>query len=175
MQNEQPPRSRAAKVDGAASAVGTGDGRPRLSRRQAMGRMSAVASAGAVAWVVPEILTAKPAAGAALSNPVGGSGSVGVSTSASSGGDPGTGASVAAGGTVSTDGPDGVATAADTAAANPPSSLAFTGLDITRDAEVGAAMVAGGWAMQHWASRTPKRATAGPSDGPAAEGRVGGA
>jgi hypothetical protein len=141
-----------------------------------MGRMSAVATAGAVAWVVPEILTAKPAAGAALSNPVSGSGSVGVSTSASSGGDPGTGASVAAGGTVSANGPDGVTTDADTTAAvRPPSSLAFTGLDIQRDAEVGAAMVAGGWAMQHWASRMPKRAGAGSSDGPATEGPPGGA
>jgi hypothetical protein len=141
-----------------------------------MGRMSAVATAGAVAWVVPEILTAKPAAGAALSNPVSGSGSVGVSTSASSGGDPGTGASVVAGGTVSANGPEGVTTDADTTAAvRPPSSLAFTGLDIQRDAEVGAAMVAGGWAMQHWASRMPKRAGAGSSDGRATEGPPGGA
>ena len=31
--------------------------------------MSAVATAGAAAWVVPEILTAKPAAGATLSGP----------------------------------------------------------------------------------------------------------
>jgi hypothetical protein len=172
MQSEQPPRDGAASGDRGTPAEGPGDGRPRLSRRQAMGRMSAVATAGAVAWVVPEILTAKPAAGAALSNPVGGS----VSTSASSGGDPGTGASVAAGGTVSANGPDGVTTDADTTAAvRPPSSLAFTGLDIQRDAELGAAMVAGGWAMQHWASRMPKRAGAGSSDGPATEGPPGGA
>jgi hypothetical protein len=178
MQSKQPPRNGAASGDPANTTEGKGDGRPRLSRRQAMGRMSAVATAGAAAWVVPEILTAKPAAGAALSNstPVGGSGSVGVSTSASSGGDPGAGASVGAGGTVSTDGPDGVTTAADTTAAvRPPNSLAFTGLDIQRDAEVGAAMVAGGWAMQHWASRMPKRAGTGSPDGPAAEGPAGGA
>ena len=31
--------------------------------------MSAIASAGAVAWVAPEILTAKPAGGATLSGP----------------------------------------------------------------------------------------------------------
>ena len=46
---------------------------PRMSRRQAIGRMSAVAAAGAAAWVVPEILTAKPAAGAALSGTTAGS------------------------------------------------------------------------------------------------------
>ena len=57
--------------DGAASPSG---GRPRFSRRQALGRMSAVAGAGAAAWVVPEILTAKPAAGATLSGSNGGGG-----------------------------------------------------------------------------------------------------
>ena len=134
--------------------------------------MSAVATAGAVAWVVPEILTAKPAAGAALSNAggAGGGASVGVSTSASTGG---TGASVGASGTVGTNGPDDVTTAADTTAAAP-ASLAFTGLNIQRDAEVGAALVAGGWAMQHWASRTPKPAVAGPSGAHQAEGAGGG-
>src|SRR5580692_10871465 len=94
-------------------AQGTSEGRTGrnpMSRRQAMGRMSAVATAGAVAWVVPEILTAKPAAGAALSNAVGGGGSAGVSTSASTGG---TGASVGASGAVGTNGPEGVTTAAD--------------------------------------------------------------
>jgi hypothetical protein len=137
-----------------------------------MGRMSAVATAGAVAWVVPEILTAKPAAGAALSNPVGagGGGSVGVSTSASTGG---TGASVGASGTVGTNGPDDATTAADTTATTP-TSLAFTGLNIQRDAEVGAALVAGGWAMQHWASRTPKPAVAGRSGAHQAEAAGGG-
>jgi hypothetical protein len=99
--------------------------------------MSAVAAAGAVAWAVPEILTAKPAAGATLSSPIG----VGAATSGSTD-------------TLGTNGPDGVATGA----AGTPASLAFTGLNIQRDAEVGAALVAGGWAMQHWASRTPKPA-----------------
>ena len=168
MHSEEPQRDVMAQGDGATVA-----GRPRLSRRQAMGRMSAVATAGAVAWVVPEILTAKPAAGAALSNAVGaggGGGSAGVSTSASTGG---TGASVGASGTVGTNGPEGVTTAADTTAATP-TSLAFTGLNIQRDAEVGAALVAGGWAMQHWASRTPKPAAAGPSGAHQAEGAGGG-
>jgi hypothetical protein len=167
MHSEEPQRDVMAQGDGAPVA-----GRPRLSRRQAMGRMSAVATAGAVAWVVPEILTAKPAAGAALSNAVGagGGGSAGVSTSASTGG---TGASVGASGTVGTNGPEGVTTAADTTAATP-TSLAFTGLNIQRDAEVGAALVAGGWAMQHWASRNPKPAAAGPSAAHQAEGAGGG-
>jgi hypothetical protein len=178
MHSEEPQRDVMAQGDEATAATGEGDGRtgrPRLSRRQAMGRMSAVATAGAVAWVVPEILTAKPAAGAALSNAVGGGGggggSAGVSTSASTGG---TGASVGASGTVGTNGPQGVTTAADTTAASP-TSLAFTGLNIQRDAEVGAALVAGGWAMQHWASRTPKPAVAGPSGAHQAEGAGGGA
>jgi hypothetical protein len=145
-----------------------GTGRARMSRRRAMGRMSAVATVGAVAWVVPEILTAKPAAGAALSGTGGGGGvSGGVTTSASTGGDPGTGASVGASGSVDANAPDGVATAADTTAAtNPSGSLAFTGLNIQRDASVGAALVAGGWAMQHWASRLHKPAASGPSGAP---------
>jgi hypothetical protein len=168
MVNEQPQGNAGAQGDGTM-------GRPRISRRQAMGRMSAVATAGAVAWVVPEILTAKPAAGAALSGNTGEQISGGVSTSASVGGDPGTGASVGATGNVDTNGPDGVATAADTSAAvDPPTSLAFTGLNIQRDAEVGAALVAGGWAMQHWASRAAKPAAAGPSDGHQAESTGGG-
>jgi hypothetical protein len=175
MHSDEPQRDVMARRDGATAAAAVGDGRtgrPRLSRRQAMGRMSAVATAGAVAWVVPEILTAKPAAGAALSNTVGAGGgaSVGVSTGPSSGG---TGASVGASGTVGTNGPDDATTAADTTGAAP-TSLAFTGLNIQRDAEVGAALVAGGWAMQHWASRTPKPAVAGPFGAHQAEGAGGG-
>ena len=51
--------------DAAASpAGGPRSGRAPISRRQAIGRLSALATAGAAAWVVPEILTAKPAAGA---------------------------------------------------------------------------------------------------------------
>jgi hypothetical protein len=141
-------------------------GRTGISRRQAMGRMTAVATAGAAAWVIPEILTATPAAGAALSGTgSGGGGSVGVSgnvsTSASTGGSPAAGASVGASGSASTDGPNGVRSAADTTATAGPSSLAFTGLNIERDAAVGAALVAGGWAMQHWASRLPRGAASG--------------
>jgi pilus assembly protein FimV len=154
-----------------ASPVAEGPltGRSGMSRRQALGRMSAVAGAGAAAWVVPEILTAKPAAGATLS----GSGSSttpggGVSTS------PGTTGTAGTSGTNGTNGTNGAAaTDAVTAGAtlSPSPTLAFTGLNIQRDAEIGAALIAGGWAMQHWASRTPKLAADGPTDAP----EVGGA
>ena len=146
---------------------GGGAARARISRRQAIGRMSAVATAGAAAWVVPEIFTAKPAAGATLSG-TGGTGSVGASggvTTSASTGVPGTGASVGASGSLDANGPDGTATAADTTtAAAPTGTLAFTGLNIQRDATVGAALVAGGWVMQHWASRALKPAVTGPAD-----------
>ena len=141
--------------DGAGSAAGPGGsaGRPRFSRRQALGRMSAVAGAGAAAWVVPEILTAKPAAGATLS---------GVTTSPSTGGSTaGTNGTDGTNGTNGTNGTGGVATEPATTAGQ---SLAFTGLNIQRDAGIGAALVAGGWAMQHWASRPPKVATDGPTE-----------
>jgi hypothetical protein len=143
MQGEQPQMDATAQRDEGISGDGGRTGPRHLSRRQAIGHMSAVAAAGAVAWAVPEILTAKPAAGATLSNPV----ADGVSTSGSTA-------------TVGTNGPDGVATAA----ADTPTSLAFTGLNIQRDAEVGAALVAGGWAMQHWASRASKPVGTGPSE-----------
>ncbi|HXA73897.1 MAG TPA: hypothetical protein VNV83_06625 [Acidimicrobiales bacterium] len=105
-----------------------------------------MAGAGAAAWVVPEILTAKPAAGATMS---GNHGSTGGSTS-----NPTTSPS-------STSGGSSPGTLASTAApaTSPGSTLAFTGIDIQRDAEIGAALIAGGWAMHHWASRTPKLAT----------------
>jgi len=123
-----------------------------------MGHISAAAAVGAAAWAVPEILTAKPAGGATLSSPIGAGGSVGVSTSGSTD-------------LSGTNGPDGVTTAVHaTPAAGTANSLAFTGLNIQRDTEVGAALVAGGWAMQHWASRTPKPAGTGPSDAHQAAG-----
>jgi hypothetical protein len=109
--------------------------------------MSVAATAGAAAWVVPEILTAKPAAGATLSgnggNGGGGKPTTSPSTTTGSSATPGTGTGT--GGT----------TAPTT---SPGSTLAFTGIDVQRDAEIGAALVAGGWAMHHWASRTPKPA-----------------
>ena len=105
--------------------------------------MSVAASAGAAAWVVPEILTAKPAAGATLSG----------NTHPSSGGSTTSPATSPA----TTDGTSS-GTSGTSSPATSPSALAFTGLDIQRDAEIGAALIAGGWAMHHWASRTPKLA-----------------
>jgi hypothetical protein len=123
--------------------------------------MSAVATAGAAAWVVPEILTAKPAAGANLSGPAIGPtppgsggptppGSGGAAPPGSSGAAP-PGSIGPIGSPVSTAGPSGVTTAPVTQPSGP---LAYSGLNIERDAEVGAALIAGGWAMHHWASRT---------------------
>ena len=40
----------------------------------------------------------------------------------------------------------------------------MTGLNIQRDAEIGAALIAGGWAMHHWASRAPKPAAEGAAE-----------
>ena len=120
--------------------------------------MSAVAAAGAAAWAVPEILTAKPAAGATLSSPIGD----GVSTSGSTGH-----------ARRRTDPTAWTTAVHSTPAAETASPLAFTGLNIQRDAEVGAALVAGGWAMQHWASRVPKPVGPGPSGAPQADGAAG--
>jgi hypothetical protein len=109
--------------------------------------MSVAATAGAAAWVVPEILTAKPAAGATLSGNHSGGGS-----------SPSTSGSTTDGGSGSGSTPATLASA-DAPAGSPGTPLAFTGVDIQRDAEIGAALIAGGWAMHHWASRTPKLAT----------------
>ncbi len=87
--------------------------------------MSVVATAGAAAWVVPEIVTAKPAAGATLS------GTPGIPTTSAS----------------------TTGSAPKTPASTSPGALAFTGDDLRREAEIGAALVAGGWTMQRWASR----------------------
>jgi hypothetical protein len=117
--------------------------------------MSVVATAGAAAWVVPEIMTAKPAGGASLSLTRGGGG-----------GDDGPPGVATPPGTASRDAASGDAASADaasghTSATIPSRSLAFTGIDIERDTEIGAALIAGGWAMHHWASRTPKAVTEG--------------
>jgi hypothetical protein len=161
MHGEQPQSDVTVRSD---EGTGVPDGRagpPRLSRRQAMGHMSAVAAAGAVAWVVPEILTARPAGGATLSSPVSDGASVGSLTGGST--DP-----------VSMNGPDGVTAAVHTTpAADSANPLAFTGLIIQRDAEVGGALVAGGWAMRHWASRSPKPVGMGSSGAHQADGAAG--
>lgn len=130
-----------------------GRGAP-ISRRQAIGRLSAVASAGAAAWVVPEILTARPAAGATLSGETG-------ATYADPDPDPDTDPDLDQNpdpDPVASD-DEAVTTAADTKS-DP--SLAFTGLNLESDAQVGAALIAGGWAMHHWASRRPNGAKAPP-------------
>jgi len=125
---------------GGAAASGAISETNRLSRRQAIGRMSVVATAGAAAWVVPEILTAKAAGGATLSAPA-------VVTGAST-----------SDGTLEAPTQAPGSNPAATPSGSPASSLAFTGLNIQRDAQVGAALIAGGWAMHHWASRTPTSA-----------------
>jgi hypothetical protein len=149
--------------------------RSRISRRQALGRISAVAGAGAAAWVVPEIFLAKPAAGAALSGPAISPGSPpgaspgsppGASPGSPPGASPGSPPGASSGSPPITNGattngtggsatpPKAVTTGATTT--SPVESLAFTGLNLQRDAEIGAALVAGGWAMKYWASRTQK-------------------
>ena len=139
-----------------------------LTRRQALGRLSVVATAGAAAWVVPEILTASVAGGATLSalpatSAVGGGGSGGGGSGGSGGG--GTGVSTSPS---TTTGAGGASPATATAHASAPlttaagPTLANTGDDAIRDASVAAGLIAGGWALQRWASRTPTRALATP-------------
>jgi hypothetical protein len=136
----------------AGRAGGGGSTRARYTRRQMLGRVSTAGAVGAAAWVVPEILTAKPAAGATLS---------GGGTNGSGGGTPtGVGTSPSTTGSSNTPSTGSGTTGAGTTPVATSGSLAFTGIDIKRDVEVGAAMVAGGWAMHKWASRTPKVAGA---------------
>ena len=167
MENETPRRD-----GGGGSPAAAGDpysGPARLSRRQALGRISAVATAGATAWVVPEILTAKPAGGATLSSlPNGGSpgggggdagtGSPGPSTSPSTTGSNPTSQPAPTSNTAGTSG-SGVHVLPVTA------GLANTGVDVARGAEIGGALLAGGWALRRWASRTPKSALRESGDG----------
>jgi hypothetical protein len=133
------------EAEGGVAASGAIPGESRVSRRQAIGRMSVFATAGVAAWVAPEILTAKPAGGATLSAPVVGASNL-------------NGALETPGATVKAPGP-----------ANN-NTLAFTGLNIQRDAEVGAALLAGGWAMHYWAARTSTSASppSPPARGPGA-------
>jgi hypothetical protein len=115
-----------------------------------LGRISSGAAVGAAAWVVPEILTAKPAAGATMSGTPGGGGGTTTSPSGTTGGTPAAAAQPTT--NPSAAAPTSTPSSTSTGA---PAALAMTGLNIKRDAEVGAALVAGGWAMQRWASRTP--------------------
>jgi hypothetical protein len=129
-----------------------------------LGRVSTGAAVGAAAWVVPEILTAKPAAGASLSGGGGGDGGGGGGGGGSGGGGVSTSPTTTGSGNTPPTGAtnDGGIGATPVATS---SGLALTGVDVKRDAEVGAAMVAGGWAMHKWASRVPKAAGAGAGAG----------
>ncbi len=108
-----------------------------------MGRMSAFAAAGAAAWVVPEILTAHPAGGATLSGPVTGASTLGSSTFEPS-----------------------TATATAKGPVTGSSTLASTGLDLKSETAAGAALIAGGWALHHWASRLSPPSVGSPDDRP---------
>ena len=112
----------------------------RLSRRQALGTMSVAATAGAAAWAVPEILTAKPAA-AAMSGGGGGDGD-------GNGGGDGDGN----GGGKGHKGPKG---SAPLAVVEPGTVFPIfgRGRDVAHSVEVGGAMVAGGWAFHRWQNR----------------------
>ena len=164
--------------DAPVAAGPNGEARAWISRRQAIGRLSTGAAVGAAAWMVPEILTARPAAGATLSGtptpfgfpPPGGSTTPAATDPAN---DP-TSVSTDPAANDPTSVSTGVTTAmAGTGHTSPSSSLALTGVDLQRDVEVGAALVAGGWALQHWASRTPRArpARAGQVRGPEAGSR----
>jgi len=114
--------------------------------------------AGTAGWALPEILVATPAAAATLSSPEGGGGSSG--STGSTGSTDGTGGTTAAGsGTTSngsTDGTSDGSTSAPSTGSETGSSggtLAFTGFDALRDAEIGAAIMAGGWALTRWSSK----------------------
>ena len=137
---------------------------PRMARRTALGHIAAGGSLGAAAWVTPQILTATPTAAAALSGSPGGGG-----TGPGTGGDTGDG-----GGTTP---PPQVTTAADTTPTTTPApatassttdgaaptntgALAETGVDLQGHTEIGALMVAAGWAVHRWASRVPTELTA---------------
>ncbi len=138
----EPQRDGSAASEAGGAAASGSEGQ-RLSRRQAIARLSAIAATGAVAWVTPEILTAKPASGAVLS---------GTTEPASLAGTP-------------------LATTAASAGPAKGGGLAFTGMNLQRDAEIGVALAAGGWAMHHWASR-PLHAAA--ADGGEAAPETGG-
>ncbi len=150
--------------EGAETSVSSEEkaGTNRLSRRQVMGRAGAVATAGVAAWVVPEILVAKPATATGLSGSPGGStgASVGTSTNvstpiggASAGAGASTSASKTAAGAHSGSAASTKATAharVKPAGAPGPKTRAAGGIDLRRDGEIGAELTASGWALQHW-------------------------
>jgi len=141
--NDRPEASTLSGAVPSGAAFGSAPGpKPLMSRRQALGRVSKGAiAAGVVAWVTPEILIATPTAAAAdaLSPPP-------TSTGGSST-------------------PTAAVTATPATSSPSSGSLAFTGLDALRGAEIGTGLVAGGWILKRWASRNPKPASASRGEG----------
>lgn len=153
-------RSAGVEVPGVTGEQG---GKQRLTRRQVMGRAGAVATAGAVAWVVPEILIAQPGSAAGLSGAPGanasGSAGAGVSTPA--------GRASAGAGVSTSDAPTGAAANPGADADSEARVRGSAGIDPTGDpssrktrvdagigtrgeGDVGAALRASGWDLQHW-------------------------
>ena len=114
----------------------------RLSRRQALHRLSLGVAGGAALWAAPEILIGRPtAAGAASAAPQGGPVRP-----------------AGAGPAAPTRQADDAPGSAGFAAAGPSSEggggqLAFTGIDAERAVELGAGLLVGGWALTRWSSR----------------------
>ncbi len=119
-----------------------------------LGQITVGGAVGATAWVVPQILTMKPAGATATL-----SGKPPVSEGTVSAGPPVASAGVAsAPSTVESAGePTGASTSPGTTSnAGEPvtsASLAATGIDLQQEAEIGAILVAAGWAVHRWASR----------------------
>jgi hypothetical protein len=137
----------------------------RMSRRAVLGQLSMGGAVGVSAWVVPQILTAKPAAAATLSGAP--NQSVGTATASpveSAGPATAPSTSESTGGSTGTQPSTGSASGERTPATL--SSLAATGIDVREEAEIGAVMVAAGWAIQRWASRVPSEAATADTKGP---------
>jgi hypothetical protein len=120
----------------------------RITRRALLGGASTAMAAAAAAWIAPEIFIAKPAAGATLSG-----------VSPATGGEVATGAGSTSPGSFPTTASEPTVGIKSETSSGVLSGLANTGLNLERGAQLGAALVAGGWAMQHWASRQQARAT----------------
>ncbi len=185
-----------SSAGGAATRQDLPAGTSRISRRQMMTRVSKGAVvAGVAAWVVPEILIATPSAAATCSqdpsacppdspqqpvpqspspsdgsNPTNPTNPTNPSNPTTPGGTTGGGppTSPSGGTTVSTPVPATAALESGTGTGSTSGGgLPFTGFDALHDAEIGTAMIAGGWALKRWASRRAVRpAHATPSGDP---------
>jgi hypothetical protein len=135
--------------DGPVSRSG-GD---QLSRRQALHRLGLGVAGGAAVWAAPEILIGRPTpAGAASAAP--GSGPVRPAGGGTSTGDSGSGPVAVA----PTTGQPGADPGSADSAAGPSGKggggqLAFTGVNAERAVELGAGLLAGGWALTRWSGR----------------------